>query len=342
MQKAIRYLYYLLFLLVPIVLWPYTSEVFEFNKTVVVYVLTTLITASWIIRCIITKKIIFRRTILDIPIVVFIICLFFSTIFSIDPRTSLFGYYSRFNGGLLSIISYFLLYWAYVANMDAKSTIKAISVLLSSAVIVSIYGVLEHFGIDKNIWVQDVQNRVFSSLGQPNWLAAWLVCLIPISWALYLKKDTKSWIFYAISTLFFLTLLFTKSRSGLLGFVIADIIFWVILLLREKKQIVKKAVYVHLTFVTLVAIFGTPWSASIFKTQIQPTPTTPSPALETGGTESGTIRKIVWKGAVEIWKHYPILGSGVETFAFSYYKFRPTEHNLTSEWDFIYNKAHNE
>lgn len=66
------------------------------------------------------------------------------------------------------------------------------------------------------------------------------------------------------------------------------------------------------------------------------------PALEVGGTASSEIRKIVWKGAVEIFKHYPIFGSGVETFAYSYYNFRPVEHNMVSEWDFLYNKAHNE
>ena len=64
--------------------------------------------------------------------------------------------------------------------------------------------------------------------------------------------------------------------------------------------------------------------------------------LEAGGSESGQIRLVVWKGAIEIFKHYPIFGSGVETFAYSYYNFRPTEHNLVSEWDFLYNKAHNE
>ncbi|TSC66761.1 MAG: Uncharacterized protein CEO21_34 [Microgenomates group bacterium Gr01-1014_80] len=52
--------------------------------------------------------------------------------------------------------------------------------------------------------------------------------------------------------------------------------------------------------------------------------------------------KIVWKGALDIFKHYPLFGSGVETFAYSYYQFRPAEHNLTSEWDYLYNKAHNE
>lgn len=64
--------------------------------------------------------------------------------------------------------------------------------------------------------------------------------------------------------------------------------------------------------------------------------------LETGGSESGDIRKIVWKGALGVWRRYPLFGSGVETFAYSYYNFRPAEHNLVSEWDFLYNKAHNE
>lgn len=64
--------------------------------------------------------------------------------------------------------------------------------------------------------------------------------------------------------------------------------------------------------------------------------------LENGGTESGQIRFIVWKGALDIFKNYPLFGSGAETFAYSYYQYRPQSHNLTSEWDFLYNKAHNE
>ena len=32
----------------------------------------------------------------------------------------------------------------------------------------------------------------------------------------------------------------------------------------------------------------------------------------------------------------------METFAYSYYQFRPVEHNRVSEWNYLYNKAHNE
>ncbi len=333
---------------------------------VLVYIVTTLITATWITRMVIAKKFIFRRTILDIPILVFILSQVISTIFSIDPSTSFFGYYSRFNGGLLSTFCYTILYWAFVANLDRKMSLRTLYSLLTSATLVSIYGVLEHFGIDKNVWQQDVQSRVFSTLGQPNWLAAWVVALIPITWALIIKyknkfedkvknnikNNTKDKLklvsLYALSALFFVTLLFTGSRSGILGFVVVAIIFWGLILLKYKKQYLKELIFCNLIVIVFSLLIGTQWTPSIWSLIKGPADSTKTvtlasgTVLETGGTESGSIRKIVWKGALEIWKHYPIFGSGVETFAYSYYLYRPIEHNLTSEWDFIYNKAHNE
>jgi O-antigen ligase len=347
-------LFNLLFFFVPLVLYPFSYELFEFNKMVFVYALTALISASWVIRMILAKRIIFRHTFLDIPLLLFLFSQLLSTAFSIDVRTSLLGYYSRFHGGFFSTLSYSLLFWAFVSNMDRAKTLKAIRFLLFSGIIVSVYGVLQHFGIDKDVWVQDVQNRVFSTLGQPNWLAAWLLALLPIAWAFYLSSRQKSknfWQWLGFSALYILTLSYTKSRSGLLGLVTVSGIFWginfFIYIVKEKSKSFIKNSFLLLTL-SLFLIFagGTPWTPSLeqFLTKgIEgKTPETTGPALETGGTESGQIRKIVWKGAIDVWKNYPLTGSGVETFAFSYYQFRPVEHNLVSEWDFLYNKAHNE
>ena len=55
-----------------------------------------------------------------------------------------------------------------------------------------------------------------------------------------------------------------------------------------------------------------------------------------------TIRRIVWEGAIKLGLTHPFFGTGVETFGYSYYWVRPATHNLTSESDFLYNKAHNE
>lgn len=350
-------LFYILFFFTPLVLWPRTSELFEFNKMIFVYILTCLIAVTWAIRIILKKKFIFRRTLLDIPLLIFLGSQVLSTVFSIDHRTSLLGYYSRFNGGLLSTISYILLYWAYVSNMDRKKTLNAIFYcLLPSALVVSLFGILEHFDINitcflmgqglKSCWIQDVQNRVFSTLGQPNWLATYLVALLPISNYKFLISNQipnskfpnlKSFLWLGISTFLFTTLLFTKSRSGLLGFAAADIVFWGFVLIKYKKQFLVQTIVLNSLFIILALFISSPFT-------VHRSPVTPptGPALEVGGTESGTIRKIVWKGAVQIWRNFPITGSGVETFAFSYYKFRPVEHNLVSEWDYLYNKAHNE
>jgi len=359
MQKVDKLLaisFYFLFSLTPIVFFPSTSELFEFNKIVFVYLITVVVAGLWVGKSILQGKFIFRRTILDIPLVLFLLSQVISTIFSIDWMTSIFGYYSRFNGGLASTISYLLLYWAYVSNMDSAKTLKCIKYLIISTFLVSLYGIAEHFGVDKNLWVQDVQNRVFSTLGQPNWLAALLAVVLPLTWIMEANTSSKgklknllwSKVPYFLSAVFFLTLLFTKSRSGLIAFAVSDFLFAIVTFIKNKKNI--RTLFIHnLIFIILTLFVGTPWTpslADIIRTGWAPSTTsstnTNETVLETGGTESGEIRKIVWKGAIDIWKHYSLLGSGVETFAYSYFQFRPQEHNLVSEWDYLYNKAHNE
>lgn len=345
-DRLIKLGFYLLFSLIPLLLTPWNYELFEFNKMIGVYAITVIITSAWIAKMIHQKEIRIARTPLDIPIALFVLSQLVSSIFSMDPHVSWFGYYSRFNGGMWSIFCYTLLYYAYLSNKtDEKNLVRA---ALTTASFVALYGVLERLGVDKNIWVQDVQNRVFSTLGQPNWLAAYLVALIPLSIALAIKNK----FYWIISILLFITLLFTKSRSGLVGFAIADMIFWGLTI--AKSRIVKPALLVHAIFAIIIFFIGTGTPTidkyitlhglknfSIKEIVKEPT----GPVLEVGGTESGEIRKYVWQGAFNAWKSTPktmLIGTGTETFAFAFYQFRPVGHNLTSEWDFLYNKAHNE
>jgi len=374
-DKVIEHSFYLLFFLVPLILTPFNYELFEFNKMMLVYLLTTVIVAAWLMKMIAQKKILFRRTFMDFPFLIFLGSQILSTLFSIDRHTSLWGYYSRFHGGLISTFSYLLLYWAYVANMNHKKTLSALRYALFAAVLVTLYGVAEHFGIDAKYWVQDVRNRVFSSLGQPNWLAAWLVAIIPLTWGLALNSKSKGQKSklqskiqefsklapYFLFLVFYLCLLYTKSRSGLLGFTATFLVFWGLIFLVDCRQRRQKSFssffrpylkpFIIFTFFLflLTSLVGTPWTPNLkqlgAKIQGVETPKEkPPPTIsdQPAISESGEIRQVVWKGALEIWKHYPLFGTGVETFAYSYYWYRPREHNDLSEWDFLYNKAHNE
>ncbi len=377
-SRIIRFGFYLLFLAVPLLLTPWNYELFEYNKMMATYGLTALIIGAWLVKMVAQKEIRIKRTPLDIPIALFLLSQFLATIFSMDPHVSWFGYYSRFNGGMWSVICYVLLYYAFVTNI-AGNIVSFLKLSIFSGVLVSLYGVAERLGIDKTIWVQDVQNRVFSTLGQPNWLAAYLVALFPVSLAFAINAHSPSeaqkrgsifafWIWELIALLFFLVLLFTRSRSGLLGFAVADIAFWGLSYFKFLRATAKKnpdttlrvAGVIHVLLALLLFVNGSNIAGfdSVFSLQgirnrisLQKTPVATSPAtyvgplLETGGTESGTIRKYVWQGAVNAWKSSTktmLIGTGTETFAFAFYQFRPKEHNLTSEWDFLYNKAHNE
>lgn len=356
----LEYLYYALFFLIPLIFYPRTSELFEFNKIILLYIFTILIVSSWITRSILKKKVIFRRTTLDIPLLLFLGSQIISTIFSIDTRTSFFGYYSRFNGGLLSLICYALLYWAFVSNFNKENSLKLIKITLISAALVAIYGILEHFGgsiscvlvrgqFNDTCWVQDVKTRVFATLGQPNWLAAYLISVVPLTWYFASKTNVQKqkMIWIGISILLFACILFTRSRSGLLALGVADIVFWVgTLAINFKNKIKFKKlllifVSLHLLFALVCLAFGTDITPSIGEF-LNKKPIVRSIDTSEGGTESGAIRAVVWKGAINIWRAYPIFGTGVETFGYSYWQFRPIAHNLTSEWDYLYNKAHNE
>lgn len=352
----------LLFLVLPLIFFPKSSELFEFNKMVAVYIFTIIITATWAIIMIREKKVIFRRTILDIPLLLFITSQIISTIVSVDPRTSLWGYYSRFHGGLSSTLAYSALYWAYVSNMTRRDTQQAIRNTLVAAVIVAVWGVMEHFGhspscliirgsFDISCWVQDVQNRVFATLGQPNWMAAYIVLVIPLALAGQMTnfkfltrlpaRQVSKQISYGIFILLFAALLYTKSRSGLTGFGVSMGIFWAMswwFNRLKRKTVVRQFLYSACLVGLMIGVIGTAWSKSVITKKQSYIP--PSPELNI--TESGAIRKIVWKGAIAAFQAKPIFGYGVETFAQAYFRHRPVEHNLTSEWNFIYNKAHNE
>lgn len=391
----IRWSFYGIFFLVPIIFTSNTSELFEFNKMWLTFGFALLIAAAWIGKMVLEKQIKIQRTPLDIVIVLFLASQFLSTIFSMDVHTSIWGYYSRFNGGFLSLLTYVFLYYAFVTNIELKDYLKHILTSLASGVFVALWGLPSHFGydptclmfrgtLDVSCWTSAFQPkvRIFSTMGQPDWLAAYLVYLLPISTALtivYAKQKNKllTALFILLTALFYVDLLYTGARSGFIGIVVSLGLFFVYYLFSQWKQISKllstpKKVLLNYWYILVVLVcigtitffVGTPFAqlsfftpggiSQLFAHKSAPAPTTQqaktataaaapaAPTQEFGGTDSGTIRLYVWEGAWKIFLHNPILGTGVETFAYAYYQYRPAGHNLTSEWDYLYNKAHNE
>jgi len=403
MKKYDRYLltglevaYGCIFLITPLVFTWFNEELFEFNKMMVVYALTAVIAALWLMRCLFAEKFEWKKTFFDFPLAIFIGSQLISTLLSIHLRTSIFGYYSRFHGGLLSTLSYSLLFAAFTQNFSRDHIWRFLRTLAIGSILVSIVAIPEHFGhslscvfinssqlaqasplsevlqpaqllrsYNTSCWIQDVQNRVFATFGQPNWLAAFAITLLPVFFILAATRKKEHFLYTITALALFTTLLFTRSRSGLLGCVVGLGWFMICTLIwflrssqgknkvgvlrqhfQEKSRVFLPLFSLFIGCLALAAIFGTPYTKPLFSSATPPTamiaPTQPVNRLENEITDSGDIRKIVWAGAIKIWQRYPIFGSGVETFAYSYFTDRPMAHNNVTEWDFLYNKAHNE
>src|SRR5216683_3074100 len=119
-NKVIEYSFYALFFLVPLVFSGDTSELFELNKMWLTFGITAIIGAAWASKMVLQRRISIQRTPIDILLLLFLLSQIISSIFTLDQHISWWGYYSRFNGGLLSTICYVLLYYAFVSNLEAK------------------------------------------------------------------------------------------------------------------------------------------------------------------------------------------------------------------------------
>lgn len=369
--KIIRALYYILFFTVPLIVIPTTSELFELNKMVVIYFVALLVFCFGALDATLQNKPVFKRTPFDIPLAVFMGVLLLSWLFSIDRHTSFFGYYGRFNGGILSMLAFVVLYHGASWYFRMRDVINLIRVSVVSSVLVIIWGLSGKLGFDfscmlftgqlnNSCWTDQFKpaERMFSTLGQPNWLGAYLAAQFFLGAYLYIaqqkKEQVSSWyasIPYGIYLVInFMCLLFTRSRSAFIAWGVGAVIFAAYFIVTKRRDALRP--FISVGIVCLVAIL-------LFKTGVERIDrfmslpgrlAKPSPVIIAKGesrrpsdvTESFDIRKIVWSGAWELGKKYPFLGTGPETFAYSYYSVRPQEHNMTSEWDYIYNKAHNE
>lgn len=334
----------------PILFTTATSELFEVPKMLFVYLVAVILTTLTLVKFVIAKELIIPKNLILATLVVILSVSIASTAGSIDRFTSIFGYPSRLNGGLLSQIAYTLIFFSALVNLDKVKSAKIILIIIATALAVSLWGIPSYFGRDPNClvltgkltstcWQQefDPTKRIFSTLGQPNWLASYLVLVLPLAISqIFLTKIPSRKILFLLSSLvIFIAALLTNSRAGLAGLLISTLLFLALMGAGRIKKNLKILLALFLPIAIIATVAGSTMISRISEV-LNP------PQQPQAGTESGQIRLIVWQGALSIFKNNPLLGTGPETFPYAYYQHRPTAHNKTTEWNFFYNKAHNE
>ncbi|MDO8260063.1 MAG: O-antigen ligase family protein, partial [Candidatus Magasanikbacteria bacterium] len=366
LNQTIYIIFLSLAIITPLLFSTQTTEIYEVPKMYFVYFASTILLTLTIAKFFIDKKIKIPTGAIVISFTIFILVQVISTLFSQDKYTSIFGYPTRLNGGLVSQFAYLVIFLIGLISLDTKKAKNLLVAIVFAAVAVSLWGIPSHFGADPSCFVLtgkltsacwqkefDPTLRIFSTLGQPNWLASYLVLILPIcmAFSLFYRQNKAKLIFLAASATILFAIILTNSRAGLLGLMASLMIFAMLAGIKTIKANIKLISALGIVFLIIAMLFGTNLTSRIkdlitSQKQVinQPTKTAKptQSSLTSGGTESGQIRLIVWHGAIDVFKSSPLLGTGPETFVSSYYKFRPATHNQTTEWQFFYNKAHNE
>lgn len=351
--SILNWLFSILFFSTPLLFFPLIpyqfSELFEIPKMFFVYIMTLLIVLNWCVLNILSKKFCTRHSALTISLLLILLSNILSTIFSIDIYSSIFGYPTRLHGGLLSLLCYVALYFIYVGCFERRHVVGHVYSIVLGSIFVSLYGIAQKFGVDSAMWNQSVQTRVFSTLGQPNWLAAYCLIIIFLSGIVVsrLNRTTQKILYSIITILAYMSLLFSGSRSGIIGLIVGTLSIIVMVYLSGHILVIAKIYKIRIFASLAIIAFVTIGFIQILNSSFRIDAVDSLSSVEQSigldhSSEGGQIRLLVWKGALTVFKNYPIFGSGVETFTYSFYANRPAGILKTSESSFLYNKAHNE
>jgi len=325
---------FLVFLL-PLFFLPITTEAFEFPKQILLFFFVGILTIFWAIKMILEGRVKILHSPLTIPILIFFFVFVVSTIFSVHRFSSIWGSYPRLYGGLVSLISYLLIFFLVTSNIKEKRQISRILVSLSvSGFFLATIGILNFF--DRYIFKNYLANRFLTPAGSADSTSLFLATLLPVVLFVFFFEKRKILIFFSgvASLIFLLYILFISQLAALLSvFLIFILTFFF-----AKSQI-SKGVAVKMGIFFLIIIFLlTINNWNFIRTKI--------PFLKDRPIQHDIVldQNTGWQIAVGGFQNlkFLTLGSGPSTYLLDFTVFKPVRFNQTPFWNLRFEKSSNE
>ncbi|MEW5705935.1 MAG: O-antigen ligase family protein [Actinomycetota bacterium] len=308
--------------IIAIVFSPTVADTFGVPKFITTFAGSTLLLTIWLVNMLRQQKPRVLKTGANLPIILFLIINVTSTVFSTSWTTSLVGHYSRFDG-LLSIIAYAIVFFLSTQVFPGKTSrvIFALKAITITATLVSIYGLLQYFGLDPAPWQSGIfeLNRSFSTFGNPVHLGSYLVMILPLALSLVLttKKPAQAILFGLCFLLIAASTITTFSRGAWIASIISLLAF-ILIGKQSLSDIQKKRLFIGISVLLLAVIIISVTSASTG--DVTSVGGRLKSFLELGGP-SGISRLEIWKGALHMVADRPLTGFGIDTFRSAFFKY---------------------
>jgi len=128
------------------------------------------------------------RTPIVLPTVLLIVVYIVSTITSVVPRVSLGGSYQRLQG-TYTTLSYITIFFLMLGNLRTKEQLdRLLNAIVITSLPIALYGLLQHNQLDPLPWAGDVTFRVASNMGNSIFVAAYLIMVVPLTFARMIRS----------------------------------------------------------------------------------------------------------------------------------------------------------
>jgi putative inorganic carbon (HCO3(-)) transporter len=272
----------------------------------------------------------------------FIALVWLSAFLSSDFYTSLFGNLTRAEG-LLAIVAYVSLYFFASRYIPPHRYTTVLWAMTLSSALVSIYGILQHFLLDflPRSPLIGKGTRSFGFFDNPNFFGSYLVIMIAISAALYLMSLTK-WQKSAsltITTIHFVALIYSQTRSAWLGALAVGGFFTLLLIMKYR--------YLWKRWILLVVVLGIIFTVvnhfehGAISNRANSIVSSTKGALAGNGF-AGASRWYIWQKTMPLIPKYFWHGSGPDTFANVFPKNKAEYAKYLGNENMVVDKVHNE
>lgn len=369
-------------IVIPIFFNVYSSRIFEPDKISLLRTLALVTLGAWIVK--LADEGGARREglksglagLLKIPLVLpvaaLVVVYLVATLFSVSPSTSLWGSYQRLQG-TYSTFSYLVIFAAILGNLRRRAQVERfITTAIIASLPVSLYGVLQRYGLDPIPWAGNVVTRIAANMGNPIFVAAYLIMVFPLTFmrivdsfsaileerGRLLPNFSRATAYVFIAALQLISLYFSGSRGPWLGWAASLIFLGLGLSLIWRKRWLTiagvAAAGVAALFLILLNIPNGPLES------LQSVPGIGRlGSLLDAESRTGQVRTLIWQGASELVSPHPpiefpdgsqdrfnalrpLIGYGPESMYVAYNPFYPPELTLVEKRNASPDRSHNE
>ena len=221
-------------------------------------------------------------------------------------------------------LSIFAFYAAVKIELKNIKSLYSLSVILMNLFL--LYGIFQHFKIDFIKW-NNPYNSIILLTGNPDFASSLMAMLIVISFA-GLFTDLPKYLKYLVGiSIVFSTLLvyWTQALQGLVGIAVGIGFLFFIIALNKNKNFAYALLGVELTL-GIISVLGMlqigPLTRYFFKSSI-------------------TDRGYNWRAAVEMVKHNPLFGVGIDRYGANFLQYRDAKYPLVFGYTQNVTNSHN-